>query len=57
MTVKQLITELQKHNPEKEVYIQQGEEYEYMTVYTVREKAIFDVHEDNEINIVVIEYQ
>jgi hypothetical protein len=60
MKVKQLIAELQKQDPEKEVMIQQGEEYDYMAVYTVKEKelsdATYDDDEDLTIKAVVIEY-
>ena len=62
MKVKELITELQKHDPEKEVMIQQGEEYDYMTVCTVKEKdlydsdSFYDCDNDKEITAVVIEY-
>ena len=60
MKVKELIEMLQKQDPEKEVFIQQGEEYDYMRVYSVREKELLDVdgiEEDDEvIKAVVIEY-
>lgn len=38
MKVSELISELQKHDPEKEVMIQQGEEFDYMKVHSVRKK-------------------
>jgi len=60
MTVKQLIEELQKYNPDKEVLIQQGEDddYQYLVAYTVRERIITDINTTNEaeIDAVVIEY-
>ena len=68
MKVKQLIAELQKQNPEKEVFIQQSDEYkyEYMQVETVKESRIMvrdyelkdkaDTHEDELIEAVLIEF-
>lgn len=54
MKVAQLIVELQKHDPEKEVMIQQGEEFDYMEVYSVKEKEV--IHDDDTRHVVVIEY-
>jgi len=55
MKVKELILELLNQDQEKEVMIQQGEEFDYMAVYTIKEKElIFDI--DEEITAVVIEY-
>lgn len=66
MKVKDLIAELQKQDPEKEVMIQQGEEYDYMVAYTVKAKELLDTErfdgmdDDDEehttTNAVVIEY-
>jgi len=59
MKVKELIKELQRHDPEKEVMIQQGEEFDYMSVYSVKEKDLvdlIDVVDDGVIEAVVIEY-
>ena len=59
MKTKDLIKELQKQDPEKEVMIQQGEEFDYMKVYTVKEVTLCDVNspeEDDTIDVVVIEY-
>lgn len=60
MTVKELIEELQKQDPEKDVMIQQGEEFDYMAVYTVKEKdvEIVDLYDqdDESMVIVAIEY-
>ena len=59
MKVKDVIKELQKQNPEKEVMIQQGEEFDYMKVYTVKRVELRDVNsteEDGTIDVVVIEY-
>ena len=61
MKVKDLIKQLEKQDPEKEVFIQQGEEQDYMTVYTVRECEIIPedfIHReiDEVVNAVVIDY-
>ena len=46
MKAKDLIKELKKLNPDKEVMIQQGGEHDYMTVHGVKEMEVFD--EDGE---------
>ena len=59
MKVKDLIKELQKQDPEKEVMIQQGEEFDYMKAYTVKAKDLVDMNDvgdDGIIQAVVIEY-
>ncbi|HEY7866471.1 MAG TPA: hypothetical protein VIC51_10770 [Psychromonas sp.] len=59
MKVKDLIKELQKQDPEKEVMIQQGEEFDYMKACTVKGVELWDANapeEDNTIDVVVIEY-
>lgn len=61
MRVKDLIKELQKQDPEKEVMIQQGEEFDYMKAYTVKEKDLVNMDEitdgdDGVLSVVVIEY-
>ena len=59
MKVKDLIKELQKQDPEKEVMIQQGEEFDYMKAYTVKEVELWDANapeEDDTMDVVVIEY-
>ena len=59
MKVKELIAELQKQDPEKEVMIQQGEEFDYMVAYSVKEKDLVDmddVVDDGIVTAVVIEY-
>lgn len=58
MKVKDLITELQKQDPEKEVMIQQGAEFDYMKAYTVKISELCDANsiEDDTIEVVVIEY-
>lgn len=59
MKVKDLIKELQKQDPEKEVMIQQGEEFDYMKAYTVKEVKLWDANapeEDDTMDVVVIEY-
>ena len=59
MTVKELIELLQQQDPDKEVMIQQGEEYDYMKVYQVRTRKVvnMDSIEDEVLKVVVIEYQ
>jgi hypothetical protein len=57
MKVKELIDLLSKQDPEKEVMIQQGEEYDYMVAYSVKEKDLVDdMGDDNIITAVIIEY-
>ena len=59
MKVKELIELLKARDPEKEVMIQQGEEYDYMKAYTVKEIEIVDMDDDADddiINVVAIEY-
>ena len=60
MKNKDLIHELQKLDPDKEVMIQQGEDYDYMAVYSVKEKEVINMEstdDDEEISAIVIEYQ
>ena len=59
MKVKDLIKELQKQDPEKEVMIQQGEEFDYMKAYTVKDVELWDANapeEDDTMDVVVIDY-
>jgi len=65
MKVKELIKQLKKQDPEKEVMIQQGEEFDYMAVHTIKEKELLDTEKNNScdedddvitIKAVVIEY-
>ena len=59
MKVKELIELLSNKDPEKEVFIQQGEEFDYMAVYSVKEKKLIEDFTDNDyetIKVVVIEY-
>lgn len=59
MKVKELIELLSNKDPEKEVFIQQGEESDYMAVYSVKEKELIEDFTDNDyetIKVVVIEY-
>ena len=59
MKVKELIAELQKQDPEKDVMIQQGEEFDYMKAYTVKEMELWkenEPEEDDTRDVVVIEY-
>lgn len=57
MKVSELISELQKHDPEKEVMIQQGEEFRYMRVYSVREKDFLMEYTMEIEQCVTIEYE
>jgi hypothetical protein len=59
MTVQELINELKKHDPAKQVMIQQGEDFDYMAVYSVKEKELFseeEINNDGILKAVVIEY-
>lgn len=59
MTVKDLIKELEKQDPDKMVMIQQGEEFPYMLAYTVKEMTLLETdgeEDDDEYDAVVIEY-
>ena len=59
MKTKELINLLKKQDPDKEVLIQQGEEWDYMKAYSVEELEIFDmdgIEEDEIIDAVVIKY-
>ena len=59
MKVKELIKELRKQDQEKEVLIQQGEDFDYMNTYTVKEMELCleEATGDELIEFVVIEYQ
>lgn len=61
MKVKELIELLQQQDPKKDVLIQQGEEYDYMTVHTVRQMDLVDMDSDDDecesIPSVVIQYE
>jgi len=52
MKVKELIKELQKQDPEKEVMIQQGEEFDYMSIQTVKEMYV-DMDEEMILSVVI----
>ena len=59
MKVKELIEQLKNQDPEKEVMIQQGEDFDYMKAYTVKEIEVWDAdapEEDDTKEVVVIEY-
>ena len=59
MKVKDLIKELQKHDPEKLVCIQQGEEFDYMLVQSVTKVELYDernIDEDATYEAVAIMY-
>lgn len=55
-----MIRQLKKQDPEKRLMIQQGEDFDYMESYTVKEKKLVDmetIFSDDEVTAVVIEYQ
>ncbi len=59
MKVKELIEQLKQQDPEKEVLIQQGEEFDYMIAHSVRENDFVDMtvcEEDEAFTGVVIGY-
>ena len=59
MKVIELIEQLKKQDPKKEVMIQQGEDYGYMKPFTVREMQLWNIEapeEDQIKDIVVINY-
>ena len=57
MKVKELIEQLKNQDPEKEVMIQQGEEYDYMNALTVKDIEVMDACEEYILkHVVVIEY-
>lgn len=59
MRVKELIKQLKKEDPNKQVMIQQGEEHDYMAVNTVKEMGLLmdDIETDESIECVVIKYE
>ena len=57
MKVKELIEELQKQNPDKEVMLQQGADLDYIEALTVKELEIWDIHFADIIDGVVIEFE
>lgn len=60
MKVKELIEMLKKQDPEKDVMIQQGEEFDYMIAYSVREKQIVDMTNNEDLpeqSYVVIDFE
>lgn len=60
MKVKDLAELLKKQDQEKEVLIQQGEEFDYMAVHSVRERTVFAFESENDeelITYVVINYE
>ena len=57
MKVKEMIAELLKHDQDKQVMIQQGEEQDYMLAYTIKEKELADTNSvDDMREVIVIEY-
>ena len=59
MKTKELIELLKAQDPDKEIMIQQGEDYDYMKAYSVKEMELVDTDsdEDDTISYVVINYQ
>ena len=59
MTAKQLILILSNLPEDKEIYIQTGGEPMYFKAYSVREKELvdFDTDSDEEIDVIVIDYE
>jgi len=51
MKVKDLIEQLKKQDPEKDVMIQQGEEFDYMLVHSVKVIELADCLSEEEENI------
>jgi hypothetical protein len=56
MKVKDLIEQLKKQDPEKDVMIQQGEEFDYMLAHSVKVMELADEEEEENIEAVVIKY-
>ena len=57
MTAKQLILILSNLPEDKEIYIQTGGEPMYFKAYSVREKELADMDSDEEIDVIVIDYE
>ena len=60
LTGRQLIELIQEQDLDLPVFIQQGEEYEYITAYGVSKMTLQDVEsldEDDTVEAVVIRYQ
>jgi hypothetical protein len=56
MKVCELMEMLKHQDPNKEVMIQQGEEFDYMTVYTVRRLEVINPDDEDPTDAVVIEF-
>jgi hypothetical protein len=56
MKVSELIGLLQQQAPDKEVMIQQGEEYDYMAVHSVRAVEVTHLDDEENTEAVCIEY-
>jgi hypothetical protein len=56
MKVSELIGLLQQQDPDKEVMIQQGEEFDYMAVYSVRVVEVTHLDDEENTEAVCIEY-
>lgn len=56
LTVKDLIKKLKQIDPDKQVFIQQGGEEDYMAIYSVLEKELLDFETDTLEQAVVLEF-
>lgn len=56
MKAKELIEKLQAFDPEKEVFIEQGEDYNYMKAQAVRELELSTEDFEEEVTAIVIDY-
>lgn len=56
LTVKDLIKKLKQIDPDKQVFIQQGGEEDYMAIYSVCEKELLDFETDTLEQAVVLEF-
>ena len=56
MKVFELIELLKHQDPDKEVMIQQGEEFDYMAVYSVRRLEVINDDDEDPTEAVCIEY-
>jgi hypothetical protein len=56
MKVKELIEKLSKQNPDLQVMIEQGEEFDYTAAQFVREKEVISEEDEEPTTVVVIDY-
>lgn len=57
MTVTELIDKLASMPANKEVYIQQGEEFDYTMIHNVKELEVVSWNEEDSVEAVVINFQ